>query len=46
MYSNRDKSKTASIIGILLAQKYENNIVKIEYISDKLIQVTLELQKS
>ena len=45
IYSGKDKHKRAtSGVGILLHEKFENNIIETKYVNDRILQVTIELK--
>lgn len=47
IYSGKDKKERAtSGVGLLLHEKYENNIQDKEYISDRILHTTLKLQET
>lgn len=46
IYSGKNKNERAtSGVGLLVHQKFEANIKDIAYISDRLMQITINLQK-
>ena len=45
IYSGKDKHERAtSGVGILLHEKFENNIIETKYVNDRILQVTIELK--